>query len=298
MLQRLLNTHPDLFIPPEATVIPLLYDSYQHRTHWDSTLKKKFVKDVCRDNKITEWWELSQSAIDDALQHRKIASFRDALVSLYHLPVNDRSVAFLGDKNPANSLYIDKLLSVFPQAKFIYLTRDPLDNVNSFQHVSFDSDNAVVLAHRWDYYNTTLLQWEQEKPSQFLRIKFEDLVGETSVQLNHIADFLGVQHQFDISKKESGNQPWQSNLDAKISPKHVGKGRKGLSQTEVQHVTDICADTANRLGYPFTPSGKPKKSVKAWFFSYFEQNYIRLPLFLSTFILRFYRKRKKIIRED
>lgn len=296
LLQSLLNTHVDICIPPEASTVPLLYHKYHSQTKWNEKKKIQFIHDVFLDNKINAWWGLTKQFVNDSFKSVEIMSFGEGVKFLYRLfaTKSGANSKVLGDKNPANTLYMDKIEKVFPNSKFIALVRNPIDNVNSFMNVSFDSNNPKILAHRWDFYNKHILEFKKRKPEKLLIVNYENLVNDTENSLSIIADFLSIENDFYVEKKRQKKHKWQNNLEDDISQIHIGKGEENLSSTEIKYINSICAHTASKLNYTIKP-GKKSYNPIAFVFNQIEKWYIILPLFLSTTLLNYYRGKKKIV---
>lgn len=296
LLQSLLNTHTDICIPPEASIIPLLYNKYHTQTNWDRKKKIQFVNDVFLDDKINTWWGLTKQTTIDSFKSTEVQSFSQGIKSLYHLfaTKSNRKSKILGDKNPANTLYMEKIEKVFPNSKFIALVRNPIDNVNSFMNVSFDSNNPKILAHRWDFYNKHILDFKKRNPKKLLIVNYENLVNDTEKSLSMIADFLGIKSYFSLEKERPKKHKWQNNLGNTISEIHIGKGEKNLSITEKEYISAICSNTAAQLNYTIQ-AGKKRYNPIAFVFNQMEKWYITLPLSLSTTLLNYYREKKKIV---
>lgn len=297
LLQRLLNTNSNICIPPESSVIALLYNKYHKIKNWEEHDIKNFKNDVFLDDKISKWWGIKKRELRTFLLSSYPGNYRQAVIKLYQFYSNslDKKKVLLGDKNPSNSLYIKEILSVFPNAKFIYLVRNPLDNVFSFTNVDFDSDNPQILAHRWNYYNDEILKWKNQFPEKFHQLKFESLIENTTGSLSKIAHFLNVEGGFDIENKEKGNQKWQENLSRNISKTHINKGKSNLSSANINYINSVCNSTAKKLGYELEGLEKNISNPKAWIFNRLEKHFIRLPLYLSSSILKYYRRKKNII---
>ena len=299
-MQRLLNTNPEICIPPETSLIPLLYLKYRSKKKWNTSLKRRFSKDVLLDKKIEAWWELDEKQIFDALVKEKIESYQQAIRVVYQCFAYNqhKTSSILGDKNPANTLYIDKIGKLFPNAKFIAIVRDPVDNVNSFMNVTFDSDDPKILAHRWNFYNQHLVAFREKASHNFHILKYEDLVSNTTQSLTEIANFLKIEDNFSVENKETGKYKWQSNLSKDISNNHIGKGSKNLSNNNVAYIQSICGDTGLKLNYSFDKKPTKKLVLSAFIFNRIEKWFINLPLFLSAFILNYYRNKKKVFDNE
>lgn len=297
-MQRLLNTHSYICIPPESSVIPLLFHKY-HTKKWNENATKQFISDVFLDEKISNWWKINKGEFKNFVFQHYPKNYKEAILLLYRFysKVNNNG-DIIGDKNPANSLYIKQILTLFPDAKFIVMVRNPIDNVYSFKNVDFDSNNTKVLAHRWNFYNNEILKWRKKYPSQFHVIKFENLVSNIDETLLEIAKFIDVEPNFNLDGIEGGDFKWQKNLGKTISKEHINKGEKNLPELDKNAVIQISGNTANQLGYSINGKKANVFHLKSWFFNQIEKHFIRLPLYLSAFILKYYRRKKKIIVEN
>lgn len=298
LLQRVLNTNSNICIPPETTVPALLYYSYYKKTNWTNKTIQLFCADIYKDDKIPQWWKIQKNDINEFLLKNQPNSYADALTKFYNFYAlqENKTDAEIGDKNPSNTLYLKELIHIFPTAKFIVMVRNPVDNVHSFLNVRFDSNNYKVLAHRWNYYNKELLKFIEKYPDKFKLIQFEELVSNTTQILSEIAAFLNLKDEFNLEEATGGDKEWQKNLGKKISRNHIGKGQKNLTKQEILNIESICFETATKIGYnQKTPKSKLNINPYAWFFNKMEKHIIKIPLSLSTSILKLYRKKSKII---
>lgn len=300
MLQRLLNTNPLVCIPPETTVLALLFNKYFNRKNWSQVVLKHFLRDMFLDDKIKSWWKISKKSFNRFTFEKFPQNFNSAIFLIYqfYAKENKENAFLLGDKNPSNSLYINQINCTYPDAKYIVMIRNPIDNIFSFQNVSFDSNSSEVLAHRWNFYNNEILKWIKKMPSKFHIVKFEELINNTNEELEKIASFLSIDNDFDISQIETGKMAWQQNLGKDISSKHISKGEKSLSEKDKETINLICTDTAIQFGYEMKASKKKSFHIYSWFFNNFEKHFVSLPIYLSASILKYYRKKSKIIVEN
>lgn len=103
------------------------------------------------------------------------------------------------DKAPVNSEYLGFIYSVFPQAKFIYVRRDPIDTCLScyFQYLSpalsYTMDLAD-LAHYYRQHHRQIAHWRAVlPPGTILNVQYEDLVADQESETRRILKFVGVE---------------------------------------------------------------------------------------------------------
>jgi tetratricopeptide (TPR) repeat protein len=101
------------------------------------------------------------------------------------------------DKMPDNIFHISTILSIFPNARIIWCTRDPLDNLVScyFQH--FTSGNVFSYdlehcAHRLKETGRLQEHWAMNAPSNILKVTYETLVQDFDIEARRIIAFLGL----------------------------------------------------------------------------------------------------------
>jgi tetratricopeptide (TPR) repeat protein len=103
------------------------------------------------------------------------------------------------DKTTANSDSIGIIHSVFPNARFIYMERDPIDTCLScyFQHfvaaVSFSMDLSD-LAHYYKGHRQLARHWQSVlPPDRILVVRYEDLVQDQEKWTRRMLDFLELE---------------------------------------------------------------------------------------------------------
>src|SRR5262249_26518379 len=101
----------------------------------------------------------------------------------------------LVEKTPHHTLHIPRIRNLFPEAKLIYMMRDPRAVVSSVVHSTFfNFDRSVENAAR--QYRTF---FEQATPyfasPGFLMVRYEDLISDLTSSLHRIVEFLGLSKQ-------------------------------------------------------------------------------------------------------
>lgn len=103
------------------------------------------------------------------------------------------------DKAPVNSDYIGVIYSVFPNARFIYMERDPFDVCLScyFQQfmtgISFSMDLSD-LAHYYNGHRKLFKHWQSVLPAQnLLVVPYAELVRDQEGLTRKMLDFVGLE---------------------------------------------------------------------------------------------------------
>jgi tetratricopeptide (TPR) repeat protein len=123
----------------------------------------------------------------------------DALAARYRAELTrvSASARFVTDKRPDNFLRIGLIKRLFPDAKIIHTTRNPLDNCLSifFLHLDQQMSYAMNLAdigHYYREYRRLMAFWSSEFGSDIYDFDYDALVLDPEAQLRRLCEFLGL----------------------------------------------------------------------------------------------------------
>jgi tetratricopeptide (TPR) repeat protein len=141
-------------------------------------------------------------AEDAGLRQHVLSESARSKVAEDYLRVLDRSSANASrvvDKAPANSDFLGLIYSVFPNARVIYMQRDPIDTCLScyFQQfllgLSFTFDLSD-LAHYYREHQRMMAHWRKVLPPGFiLEVPYEKLVADQETWSRKMLDFIGLE---------------------------------------------------------------------------------------------------------
>ena len=119
--------------------------------------------------------------------------------------VEDRKKQIVIDKLPLNILELPLINQIFPEAKFIFALRHPLDCVLSCWIQNFNLNpamaNMVELKRISDFYDTamSILKLSMERYSLDIhRIRYEDLVLDFEENVINLLTFLGLEWEEEL----------------------------------------------------------------------------------------------------
>jgi hypothetical protein len=131
----------------------------------------------------------------------------DAIASRYRADLKHIAphAAYVTDKRPDNFLYLGLIKSLFPDAKIVHTTRDPLDNCLSifFLHLEQQMSYALNLMDIGDYYREyrrLMAHWKAEFPEDILDFSYDSLVREPDLQMQRLCAFLGIEWSGQVPK--------------------------------------------------------------------------------------------------
>ena len=135
---------------------------------------------------------ISEKKIDASLMD----NYRNDYLSLIS-ELNDSS-SFFTDKELLNFYNIGLILSLFPKARIINCTRDPLDNCWSIYKNYFPIKTQFVndfkdIAKFYKLYLNTMSFWQKEFPKNIFNLSYETLVENPKDQIEKILYFCDLE---------------------------------------------------------------------------------------------------------
>lgn len=170
-----------------------------------------------------------------------------------------------GEKTPGNLFYVDIILDMYPDARFVYMVRDPRAGVASMRHTNFFPQDVVFNAlTRRKHANAGLAHFQSHVPEcQWLTVRYEDLVQDPKPQLVRICELIGeayepamlAYHKSASSfMKEEASQSFNAAATQPVNASKIDQWRDRLAPDEIAAVEAICQEEMRRHGYqPIRP---------------------------------------------
>ena len=157
-------------------------------------------------------------------------------------------------KSPSNTSRIPALLDLFPNARFVYIQRDPYDTVRSYLHlirlmndwhalqrVDFDDLLQKQLQVYRDMAEAYLRQKELIPAGRLVEIRYEDLEQDKVEQIRGIYDKLGLEGYADFEPRLT---EYVASIDGfQKNPSHV-------SDRIIRAVNEYVPFLVTEYGYP------------------------------------------------
>lgn len=188
---------------------------------------------------------------------RTLASVVD---TLFHDWALSRGKKRWADKSPGYISKISVLDRMFPEARFIHITRDGRDVWLSVKKLGWHSD-VVKIATDWSKTVSAARRYGASMaPGRYLEVTYERLVAFPEEEARRIADFLDEPYEpvmVEPDEAGPGNPAlagWPK-VDEVIDAGNTQKWKKQLNEDE-RAAFDLCArDLLRSLGYE-TPEGR------------------------------------------
>lgn len=162
-----------------------------------------------------------------------------------------------GEKTPYNLFFVDSILEDFPNAQFIFITRDGRDASADYLESSFGPTNIFCAAEIWKLCQNAVKPWREKlSPLQWLDVKYEELVTSPREVLQEICAFLGEEydqdmlnfHQTDLAKARGATRDHKP-LGHAVSDKYVGIYKDLLSRKEQRIFAAVAGKELVESGY-------------------------------------------------
>jgi len=200
LLSRLLGAHPALFAPEEPHLItPIAFLGYYESVD-QAAYDPVIVRQAARH--LVAALPGGEQAYLDALRAYPDGIYRRLLES-----EAAGGSALLLDKTPAYALCLDFLARLYPNARYVVLTRHPLAIWSSFVDSFFDGDDRVAHAHNplLERYVPAIAGFLRRAPVPIHRVRYEALVRDPEAVSRALCSFLGV--DFEPGMVEYGSAP-------------------------------------------------------------------------------------------
>jgi len=269
LLRTLFDAHPNVKIPPEYPLFLLFYQRYKKKRRWseediDSLLDELQIK------KISRYLVFDHLQIDkEVLRSRLLAMREDLNIKDVIKLINYSSgslypkeeITLIGDKNPVYTVYANRIIGIYPEARFICIIRDPRDSFVSMRKFEFEATNPFLQASRWKYVIRMFRRMHQKYPGSFLLIRYEDLVSKPAVRFQEMCNFLEIPFTdkvFAFYKKIDEStavlprdvlMKYMKSLRDPVNTKKIGLYKKELDKTVIRTFDLVAGKELEKMGY-------------------------------------------------
>jgi len=257
LTRLILDTHPDVYSPPELNLGPLAR----------SLCMAVFLLEGREEGR----WEEHVETLERA---------RAILSGLLDSYVQRKGKKIWCEKTPRNVFHRELLAAIFPEARFICLHRHALDVVWSclegFRYgfspmlqdyiQRFPGDHVQGVVSYWTDVTAGMLDFERRRPGQTFRLRYEDLVRDPDGTLAPMFRFLGLEWSpaltaavFSSEHDRGGAYGGDTYAlySGRISRDSLGAGRKLSTAKLPVELRERMLALLGELGYPEMPEGPP-----------------------------------------
>ncbi|MDH5608410.1 MAG: sulfotransferase [Cyclobacteriaceae bacterium] len=249
LLNRILNGHSRLFLPPEQYFLGHTIIKYRLYGFLNWRDLMKVLAGELMPGAGSHFWQTQNLSVlgdlisldDKSLQHVVDHIYRayGVLYKPFHL---------WGDTSPTNILYIREIFSLFPNARYVFLIRDGRDVVASHkeggEHYVGTRARPGLSSAAW-VGALKKLEWLQKKTPVHL-VHYEQLVRQPELVIRELCGFLNIPFQSAMLAPHENipdipvyAEPIFHKLHQPIDDQSVGKWKHVLSEEELEEIRFI-----------------------------------------------------------
>jgi len=272
LLRLMLDSHPDLAIPPETSFVAAI----AALNETDGDLRSRFLDTITAYPPSAPNWHdfgLAREALAEAVQALEPFSVADGLRSFYRLYAQRFGKSRWGEKTPDYSLHVGTIAALLPEARFVHLIRDGRDVAASWRQQWFSPGHEPeVLARAWaDRVETA--RSAGSACTHYIEVFYEDLVARPEPVLRRLCEFLELAWSNQLLKHHERaperleEHRARVSLDGSFVVSHaqrlhqqrrtlerpgtarIGSWRETMSGEEVQRFESVAGKLLVQLGY-------------------------------------------------
>jgi len=177
LTEKILSRHPRVYAGGETIHLPMM-------------LHRDLPALLERDQQFPDYMA---EVTDEAAYAATTAYFENLR------PAECNAGDWLTDKRPMNYMYLGAIACLFPHAKIIHCTRDPLDNGLSCYLANFASSSEMgftqdleLIGRYYRRYQQMMLHWQAVLPMPILDLSYEALVTNPQLEIPKLLEFCGL----------------------------------------------------------------------------------------------------------
>ncbi|WP_328685871.1 sulfotransferase family protein [Streptomyces sp. NBC_00343] len=161
--------------------------------------------------------------------------------------------------------HVAEVLAVHPDARFVWLVRDPCDVASSAKHAVFGPSHPYRMAQLWRAQQERAQAALEDYGSEVVHLlRYEDLVSRTPEEVGQLCAFLGERPEpamFEHHKSADARRTarlakaWQQ-AGRPVATDRIGTGRQGLTHSERLLVDKVTGPMKRSLGYAVDPAAR------------------------------------------
>ncbi|MDT7779330.1 MAG: hypothetical protein QOC99_1842 [Acidobacteriota bacterium] len=193
LLRLMLDTHPELAIPPETGFLAL---GPKFRGRGDKLRERFFHALINHPQPAPVWpdFEISEEAFQTALSAINPFSVSKGYRTFYRLYAARFGKTRWGDKTPLYCLDIDAIRQTLPEARFIHIIRDGRDAALSLRRMWFSPGWEIETQAA--YWRRCVLAARRAGTGRadYIEVRYEDLILSARETLNRLCAFIDLDY--------------------------------------------------------------------------------------------------------
>ncbi len=260
LITRLVNAHSQVCGPATTHLFRLLSENVERYgdlsvdANWNALLQDAL--DLL-EAKLGDW--CTQWSLGELRRQVESRSLESLLQHIHRVEAIANGKGQLFIKEIEVFRYSSFLDQGFPEARYVYMVRDPRDMAFSWKRSAAIRGGVVRAAHAWLRDQTHFMTMaDQLRPERRVwQTTYESLVTRPTQVLREVMKFLGVEfepQQLTFYQQSDTHQIANAaadfaNLRQPVMQDNRQKYRVGLTEAEVAYIEAKCGAVMERLGY-------------------------------------------------
>lgn len=259
LLRLILNAHSEITVPHPPHI--MAYFAPLEKYYGDLGLERNWSRltdDVMRhvQRHIYHWPAPLNRAPLLAIQPPR--DLFDLFAAIYDQHRANTGKARWCSKSTFMIHYTDRILGRYPEARLIWLVRDPRDVAVSSRDSVFNPYHPYHTARLWNQQQKLGLELETRlSPKNLMRCHYEDLIQNPEETVRRICEFLGVEFEptmlrfFETEEAKTSaslSREWK-NTGQPILGANSSRFRERLSPNEIRAIESETGPAMQQLGY-------------------------------------------------
>jgi hypothetical protein len=197
----------------------------------------------------------------------QVAYFAEAMARKFAQRGNPR----WGVKDPSICLVLPELHALLPDARFIFIVRDPRGAVASAMKRRTNIANAWAGARQWNHFVSMHEEFSRAFPENCITLRYRDLLGDLEDQLRRLTAHIGVDFEEGMLKYYEKKPAFgvHSGIAKVVKPPsldRINAWQESLSKRQIQVIEKIVGPRLEEYGHePLYPSRKISWPARAWY---------------------------------
>lgn len=182
-------------------------------------------------------------------------SVRALFDTLLRVRMEAHGKLIFGEKTPSHFAKVDLLRVWYPDARFVYLLRDPRDAYASFKHsrdhagVAWSDRTLLGRCLYWNFYRHAVAAAKRRFPTQVYEVAFAALVRDPERTLRDLCAFLGLAYDPHMRAVAENNSSFAATRDARGLRPEVLDRKDRLRPWETAAIEILCGERMRADGW-------------------------------------------------
>jgi Uncharacterised nucleotidyltransferase/Sulfotransferase family len=261
LLRAMVDTHPDMAIPPESWFITELASQRQrYETRRDFDIKR-FATDLIANHWFARW-DVAEGDLYAALHEAAPGDYPGAIRTVFSWWAARHGKSRYGDKTPGYVTELAILAALFPEACIVHLIRDGRDVALSYSETFGISTVKAIRLWR-SRVRAARETGRALGVERYREIRYEDLLADPASTLRDVCSFVGIPFSDRMLCHSAHAQHLLTRMPDRHHHLHIGRPlttglrdwRTQMSPAVARACESLAGDLLDELGYERGPAG-------------------------------------------